>query len=244
MCGRYVVAKTSGQIATIFEVDEIIDELPPVYNIAPTTKVSIVVDRAFEKDEDGAPLGDISRELHAARWGLVPRWSKGGPAEGAPLINARMETILEKPSFKDSVVRRRCLVPASGYYEWVVAADGSKQPYFVNAGDDGMFGFAGLFEWWADPTKAANDPARWLLSTTILTKPSAPELAHIQERNPVFLSGETLDIWLDSSIEGDQDLLRAIAHDSDVVAADALFHRVGSEVGKVASQGAQLIAAL
>jgi putative SOS response-associated peptidase YedK len=83
-----------------------------------------------------------------------------------------------------------------------------------------------------------------LLSTTILTKPSAPELAHIHERNPVFLSGETLDIWLDSSIEGDQDLLRAIAHDSDLVAADALFHKVGSEVGKVASQGAQLIAAL
>lgn len=74
MCGRFVVAKTSGQIATIFEVDEIIDELPPVYNIAPTNRVSIVVDRAFEKDEDGAPLGDISRELHAARWGLVPRW--------------------------------------------------------------------------------------------------------------------------------------------------------------------------
>lgn len=243
MCGRFVMAKTSGQIATIFEADEVIDTVEPSYNIAPTNNITIVVDRAFEKAEDGSPIGEISRELHAARWGLVPRWSKG-PTEGAPLINARMETVLEKPSFKDSVIRRRCLVPASGYYEWVVAADGSKQPYYVNAGADGMFGFAGLFEWWADPTKAANDPNRWLLSTTILTKPSCPELAHIHERNPVFLSGDTMDVWLDSGIEGDTDLLRAIALDSDFVAGEALFHKVGSEVGKVASQGAQLIRAL
>lgn len=243
MCGRYVVAKTSGQIATIFEADEIIDEVAPSYNIAPTNRVTIVVDRAFEKDQDGSPLGDISRELHSARWGLVPRWSKG-PADGAPLINARIETVLEKPSFKDSVIRRRCLVPASGYYEWVVDADGNKQPFYINAGSDGIFGFAGLFEWWADPSKAATDPQRWLLSTTILTKPSAPELAHLHERNPVFLSGDTLDVWLDSSIEGDQDLLRAISQDSDVVAGDALFYKVSSEVGKVSSSGADLIRAL
>lgn len=243
MCGRFVIAKTSGEIATIFEADEVIDEVVPSYNVAPTNRVTIVVDRAFEKDQDGAPLGDVSRELHAARWGLVPRWSKG-PADGAPLINARIETVLEKPSFKDSVARRRCLVPASGYYEWVVGADGGKQPYFVNAGGDGMFGFAGLFEWWADPSKAASDPARWLLSTTILTKPSAPELAHIHDRNPVFLSGDTMDVWLDSSIEGDRDLLSAIAHDSDLVAGEALFHRVSTEVGKVSSAGSQLIRAI
>ena len=243
MCGRFVVAKTSGQIATIFEADEVIDELPVSYNVAPTNKVGIIVDRAFEKDQDGSPLGEISRELHAARWGLVPRWSKS-PTDGAPLINARIETVLEKPSFKDSVIRRRCLVPASGYYEWVVDAEGNKQPYYVNAGSDGVFGFAGIFEWWADPSKAAGDPARWLLSTTILTKPSAPELAHIHERNPVFLSGHTMDVWLDSSIEGDRDLLAAIAHDSDLVAGDALFHKVGTEVGRVSSSGPDLIRAI
>ena len=243
MCGRFVVAKTAGQIATIFEVDEIIDELPISYNIAPTNRVGIVVDRAFERSEDGSPIGEISRELHAARWGLVPRWSKG-PGEGAPLINARIETVLEKPSFKESVHRRRCLVPASGYYEWVVQADGSKQPYYVNAGDEGMLGFAGLYEWWLDPTKSTDDPTRWLLSTTILTKPSAPELSHIHERNPVFLSGETMDIWLDSAIEGDLDLLRAIGQDSDLVGGEALFHKVGASVGKVSSAGAELISAI
>lgn len=243
MCGRFVVAKTSGQIATIFEADEVIDEVPPSFNVAPTNRVTIVVDRAFEKDLDGSPIGEISRELHSARWGLVPRWSKS-PTEGSPLINARIETVLEKPSFKESVIRRRCLVPASGYYEWVVGSDGSKQPYYVNAGEDGVFGFAGLFEWWADPAKAANDPTRWLLSTTILTKPSAPELSHLHERNPVFLSGDTLDVWLDSSIEGDPDLLHAIGLDSDVVAGDALFHKVSAEVGKVSSSGSELIRAI
>lgn len=237
------MAKTSGQIATIFEADEVIDTVSPSYNIAPTNHITIVVDRAFEKTEAGAPIGEISRELHAARWGLVPRWSKS-PSDGAPLINARMETVLEKPSFKDAVIRRRCLVPASGYYEWLTAADGTKQPYYVNAGADGMFGFAGIFEWWADPTKAAGDPQRWLLSTTILTKPSCPELAHLHERNPVFLSGDTLDVWLDSSVEGDADLLRAIATDSDLVGAEALFHKVGPEVGNVSSVGESLIRAI
>ncbi|MFM5904561.1 MAG: SOS response-associated peptidase [Micrococcales bacterium] len=239
MCGRFVVAKTLSELATIFEVDEIIDAVEPSYNIAPTNKVAIVVDRAFEKDQDGAPLGDISREIHSARWGLVPRWAKS-PTDGSPLINARIETVLEKPSFKESVGRRRCLIPASGYYEWVVDAAGNKQPYYVNAGD-GVIAFAGLFEWWANPDLKPGDPGRWLLSTTILTKPSAPELAHIHERNPVFLSGDTLDVWLDSSVEGDRDLLEAISIDSDLVGSELLFHPVGTEVGKVGTSGPQLI---
>lgn len=239
MCGRFVVAKTFSELATIFEVDEIIDAVEPSYNIAPTNQVAIIVDRAFEKDQDGAPLGDISREIHSARWGLVPRWAKS-PTDGSPLINARIETVLEKPSFKESVGRRRCLVPASGYYEWVVDAAGAKQPYYVNAGD-GVIAFAGLFEWWANPAVKPGEPGRWLLSTTILTKPAAPELAHIHERNPVFLSGDTLDVWLDSSVEGDRDLLEAISIDSDLVGSELLFHPVGTEVGKVGTSGAQLI---
>lgn len=242
MCGRFVVAKTLSELATIFEVDEIIDDVQPSYNIAPTNRVAIIVDRAFEKDEDGAPLGDISREIHSARWGLVPRWAKS-PTDGSPLINARIETVLEKPSFKESVGRRRCVVPASGYYEWVVDANGAKQPYYVNAGE-GVIAFAGLFEWWADPAKKPGEPGRWLLSTTILTKPSAPELAHIHERNPVFLSADTLDVWLDSSVEGDPDLLEAISIDSNLVGAELLFHPVGTEVGKVGTSGPQLIRAI
>jgi putative SOS response-associated peptidase YedK len=241
MCGRFVVARAVGEIQTIFEADEIIGDLPGIsYNVAPTQPIAIIVDRAFEKAPDGSPLGELSREIHSARWGLVPRWAKS-PTEHAPLINGRIESILEKPSFKDSVVRRRCVIPASGYYEWHVAADGTKQPFYITAGTDGMFALAGLYEWWADPTKDAKDPSRWLLSATTLTKHTAPELAHIHDRNPVLLSPDTFEAWLDPHIEGDQELLEAVSIDSDIVAGEAEFFKVGAEVGKVSNNSASLI---
>ena len=241
MCGRFVVARSVGEIQTIFEADEIIGDLPGIsYNVAPTQPIVIIVDRAFEKAPDGSPIGELSRELHAARWGLVPRWAKS-PTEHAPLINGRIETILEKPSFKDSVVRRRCMIPASGYYEWQIGADGLKQPFYISAGSDGMFALAGLYEWWADPAKHAKDPNRWLLSATTLTKHTAPELAHIHDRNPVLLSADTFEAWLDPNILGDEELLNAVATESDIVAGEAEFYRVGAEVGKVSNNSANLI---
>lgn len=244
MCGRFVVAKAVGEILNIFEADEVIGEVPGIsYNVAPTQQIAIVVDRAFEKSTDGAPVGELSREIHSARWGLVPRWAKG-PNEGAPLINGRIESILEKPSFKDSVHRRRCVIPASGYYEWHVNEDGTKQPFYINAGSDGMFALAGLYEWWADPAKAANDPGRWLLSATTLTKHTAPELAHIHDRNPVLLSPATFEAWIDPHIEGDLDLLKAVAADSDMVAAEADFFKVAAAVGQVRNNSADLIKSL
>lgn len=241
MCGRFVVARTIGEIQTIFEVDEIIGAHPGIsFNVAPTQPISIVVDRAFDKAADGSPLGELSRQLHVARWGLVPRWAKS-PTEHAPLINGRIESILEKPSFKDSVIRRRCVIPASGYYEWHVNADGTKQPFYINAGADGMFALAGLYEWWADPAKASDAPDRWLLSATTLTKDSAPELAHIHDRNPVLLSPATFEAWLDPHIEGDQELLDAVAEESNVVASEAEFFKVGAAVGAVRNNDASLI---
>ncbi len=234
MCGRFVVAKAVGDIVTTFEIDEVVGEMPGIsYNVAPTQKIAMVVDRSFEKDEDGGPIGELNRELHAARWGLVPRWAKG-ESEGAPLINGRIETILEKPSFKDSVVRRRCVIPASGYYEWQVKPDGTKQPFYINAGE-GMFALAGLYEWWKKPDGS------WLLSATTLTKDSAPELAHIHDRNPLLLTPDTFEAWLDPHIIGDKDLLDAISRGSDEVAAEALFSPVSARVGKVSENDPSLI---
>lgn len=241
MCGRFVVAKSVTEIQGIFEVDEVIGSAPGIsYNVAPTQQIAMIVDRAFEKAEDGSPIGELSREIHSARWGLVPRWAKS-PDEHGPLINGRIESILEKPSFKESVIRRRCVIPASGYYEWQVLADGTKQPFYISAGTEGMFALAGLYEWWADPSKDAKDPNRWLLSTTTLTKDSAMELAHIHDRNPVLLSPDTFEAWLDPHIIGDQELLEAIAIDSDRVAAEAEFFKVGQEVGQVRNNTPNLI---
>lgn len=243
MCGRFVVARSMGELLTIFEADEIVGEMPSIsYNVAPTQNIAVLVDRSFQKDETGAPVGELNREFHSARWGLVPRWAKS--VEGAPLINGRIETILEKPSFKDSVARRRCVIPASGYYEWHVATDGTKQPFYIHAGDDGVFALAGLYEWWLDPNKAKDDPSRWLLSATTLTKHTAPELAHIHDRNPVLLNAETFDAWIDPHVEGDRELLAAIAEGSDQVASEALFHKVGQDVGKVRINEPSLIAAI
>lgn len=234
MCGRFVVAKAVGDIVATFEIDEVVGEMPGIsYNVAPTQKIAMVVDRSFEKDENGGPVGELNRELHSARWGLVPRWAKG-ESEGAPLINGRIETILEKPSFKDSVIRRRCVIPASGYYEWQVKPDGTKQPFYINAGE-GMFALAGLYEWWKKPDGS------WLLSTTTLTKDSAPELAHIHDRNPLLLTPDTFEAWLDPHIIGDQDLLDAISQGSDEVAAEALFAPVSPRVGKVSENDPSLI---
>jgi putative SOS response-associated peptidase YedK len=248
MCGRFVVARSLGDIATIFEVDEVVEAAAesiklPSYNIAPTQNIAVVVDRAFEKDSEGAPVGELAREIHAARWGLVPRWSKG-PTSSAPLINGRIESLLEKPSFKESVGRRRCVIPASGYYEWQVLPDGSKQPFYISAGADGMLALAGLYEWWLDPAKAADDPSRWLLSATTLTKHTAPELEHIHDRNPVLLSGDSIDAWLDPHEVGDQDLLDGIAAESDHVAAEVEFYKVDAAVGAVRNNSAELIRAI
>lgn len=241
MCGRFVVAKTIGEILTIFEADEIVGDHPkPSFNVAPTQPISILVDRSFEKDEAGVPVGELSRELHVARWGLVPRWSKG-PNEGAPLINGRIESILEKPSFKDAAVRRRCVIPASGYYEWHINDDGTKQPFYINAGSDGMFAFAGLYEWWLNPDKPTDSPDRWLLSATTLTKDSAPELSHIHDRNPVLLTPDTFEAWLDPLLDGDLELMREVAQGSDLVAGEADFYKVDQAVGKVSNNSAELI---
>lgn len=242
MCGRFVVAKTSTEIMKIFEVDEIIGDQPGLsYNVAPTHQISIIVERPDEKAPDGSPVGELHREMYSARWGLVPRWSKDGPGNSSPLINGRIESILEKPSFKDSVLRRRCVIPASGYYEWHVAADGTKQPFYISAGTDGMLALAGLYEWWRDPSKADNDPSRWLLSATTLTKDTAPELAHIHDRNPVLLTPETLDAWIDPHNLGDLELLNAVAAESDLVAGEVEFHKVGTAVGAVKNNGPELI---
>lgn len=234
MCGRFVVARAVGDIVTTFEIDEVVGDMPGIsYNIAPTQQIAIIVDRSFEKATDGSPLGELQRELHSARWGLVPRWAKSETGN-APLINGRIESILEKPSFKDSVVRRRCVIPASGYYEWQVKPDGTKQPFYINAGE-GMFGLAGLYEWWKRPDGS------WLLSATTLTKDSAPELAHIHDRNPLLLTPDTFEAWIDPHIEGDQDLLEAISAGSDEVAAEALFNPVSPRVGKVSENDETLI---
>lgn len=238
MCGRFVLAKELGEVQALFEIDEVLSTFEgPNFNIAPTNQIPMFLDRPQARTREGVGEGDITRELHDARWGLVPAWAK--EISGAPLINARIESVLEKPSFRDSVLSKRCAIPASGYYEWQVAESG-KIPHYIFP-KAGLLAFAGIYSFWKDPTKAPTDPKRWVLTVSTMTKDSAPELAGIHDRNPVFLSPDSLASWLDPSFLADAELLQGISAESDLVASKLSFHPVGPEVGSVRSRGEELI---
>ncbi len=193
MCGRYASTQTDADLLGLFDAVEAVGaELPPSYNVAPTDGVRVVLERTPRDAPDAAP----ARQLRTARWGLVPSWAKDTKI-GARLINARSESITAKPSFQAAAARRRCLVPADGYFEWE-KRDRAKVPYYLHG--DGVLAFAGLYELWRDHTLADDDPDRWVWSVTILTTTAADALGGIHERTPVVLPAELRDGWLDPSV--------------------------------------------
>jgi putative SOS response-associated peptidase YedK len=248
MCGRTVVARSMGELVTLFDIDDVIGEQPGItYNNPPSLPTSIIVDRVL-KDNEGEHAGELRRQVHSARWGLVPKNSQG-PANTPLHNNARIETVLQKPTFRNSVLRQHCVMPVSGYYEWQIKDDSSKQPFYINAGDQGMLALAGIYDWWLDPSKKPDDPSRWLLSFAILTKDAAAPLAPIHERNPILLSESSMAEWLDPDNLEDpenttQNLLNELANESDQIAEQVLFWPVGVEAGNVRNQGESLIAPL
>ncbi|SDS72168.1 Putative SOS response-associated peptidase YedK [Paraoerskovia marina] len=206
MCGRFAAFRDAEDLADEFAIALVADDarlLPPSWNVAPTTAVRIVVERG-ERSSD-----DVVRSLRVARWGLVPPWSKDASA-GARMINARAETVAEKPSFRRAFGARRCIVPVDGYYEWRRTTSG-KQPYRITPPGDGITPLAGLYEFWRDPEKADDDPARWLVSTTIVTRAAEGALAEIHDRTPLTLARADYARWLDPTVPGDdvRDLLAA-----------------------------------
>lgn len=232
MCGRFVVARTRDELVDLFEIEEVAAGAEFFsYNIAPTQQIAIVVEREVE----AMP----SREMHAARWGLLPTFAKdfGGP----PLFNARIETVLEKPSFSEAALSKRCVIPASGYFEWT-KTDPKKAIYIYPP--EGMLGFAGIYWWWRDPQKAPSDPTRWVLTCSILTKDSAPNLAAIHDRNPVMLSPDSLAAWMAPDFQTSPELLLALASESDEVAEQLQFHEVSEAVGNVSNNSPELILAI
>lgn len=197
MCGRYATTQTDAELLEVFgPLEAVGEQLAPSYNVAPTDQVRVVLERT------GPVPG---RQLRTVRWGLIPSWAKD-PKIGSRLINARVETITEKPSFKVAAVRRRCLVPATGYYEWE-KRDGAKVPQFLHA--DGVLAMAGLYELWPDPAREHDDPERWVWSVTILTTTASDTLGHIHDRSPVIVPAGMYDDWLDPSFT-DPDRVRQL----------------------------------
>jgi len=211
-------------------------ELRTSYNVAPTTDVPIVLERLID--------GKVHRQVHVAKWGLVPVWAKD-PSVGVRAFNARSETVAEKPTFRAALKARRCGVPVQGYYEWKKSPDGkTKQPYFVHSADGSLITFAGLYEWWKDPAKADGDPDQWLLSCSIVTMASPPdgELATLHDRLPVPLTKEGLAAWLDPEAPAPAQLLDMVLADAYAVAAHWVLDPVGAAVGNVRNDGPELIA--
>jgi putative SOS response-associated peptidase YedK len=186
MCGRYVSASTAEEIAQYFaaEVREVVraDPRPANFNVAPTDEVYVV--RETHR----------ARVVELARWGLVPHWAKD-QSVGARLINARAETLATKPAFAPAFRRRRCIVPADGFYEWMVLPGHKrKQPMFITRADGDRFAFAGLWETWTNPLEPDAPPLR---SCTIITGPANDKVAKVHDRMPVMLAPDAWATWLD-----------------------------------------------
>lgn len=206
MCGRYAASRSPDDLVEEFEAVVRPEEtLGPDYNVAPTKKVYAVMDR----HPRGEPGGAVRRELAVVRWGLVPSWAKD-PSIGSRMINARMETVAEKPAFRRAFAKRRCLLPADGYYEWYTPEDGPrgkngkplKQPFFIHPADGGILAMAGLYELWRDPTRPDDDRHAWLLTTTVLTTTAEDAVGVIHDRMPLLVEPQRWHDWLDPDLDG------------------------------------------
>ncbi len=175
MCGRYFQKSSPETLSRYFDM-AIRENFPARYNIAPTQPVGVV-----RATREGA------REYALVRWGFVPSWAK--EVGGKPLINARSETVAEKPAFRAAFKRRRCLVPADGFYEWL-AVDKVKIPHAVRPRAGGPIAFAGVWETWAGPDGSELD------AMAILTAPAGPDIEHLHHREPVVMAPEHFEPWL------------------------------------------------
>jgi putative SOS response-associated peptidase YedK len=239
MCGRFVLNRQTDDLVVLFDVNVVGNGLPaPSWNIAPTRPISVVIDslpRSTAPDDFPEPV----RRLEAARWGLVPAGTED-PAAGAPRFNARSEEVAEQAAFRNAVKIRRAVIPASGYYEWRMI-DGAKVPHFVSLPGDELLLFAGLYEWWRNPAAADDASDRWLLSATILTRPSTGGLAAIHDRMPVFLDADLVEEWLDPQEEGSQELVDHVAAAAGLVAERSQFHEVGVAVDSLQNDEERLV---
>lgn len=191
MCGRFVSATPPDQVAAYFGAEAPESLLAPRWNVAPTTDVYAVL-------ADGS-----TRRLDAFHWGLVPRWAKDLKV-GSRMINARAETLATKGAYKHAFQRRRCIIPADGFYEWQKRpGQKTKQPWFVHRPDGEPFAFAGLWETWKGPDGTGDEVLR---SCTIITTDANSEMAKIHDRMPVILPPGAWDTWLDPE-QQDLDLL-------------------------------------
>ncbi len=233
MCGRYASARKRIELLEEFRVerDRVAESLQPDYNVAPTKAVYAVLTRGTRSAETppvetppadtSSTASGVARELRVVRWGLVPYWAKD-PKIGSRLINARAETVDSKPAFRQAFKRRRCLLPADGYYEWQRPdggesdspggkGAGAKQPYYIFREDGGPLAFAGLYELWRDAALPDDHERAWLWTATIITTSAPDDLGQIHDRMPMVIEPERWAEWLDPAANDPADLMALLA---------------------------------
>ncbi|EAQ81734.1 SOS response-associated peptidase [Blastopirellula marina] len=213
MCGRYTLRTQLNQVLQQFAAESSSATWEPRYNIAPTQHAPVVL------------IEEERRVLQTMRWGLIPSWAKEASL-GAKMINARGETVAEKPAFRAAFKRRRCLIPADGYYEWR-RSGAKKQPYYFHQPDDQPFAMAGLWEEWTGEIKGETHPWR---SFTIITTESNDQTGKIHDRMPAILTEEDWDLWLDPEF-ADKPRLQKMLHplaDEEYFEIDQVSTRVNS----------------
>jgi putative SOS response-associated peptidase YedK len=233
MCGRFVTSSNPEEIAAYFGAEKPEAELPQNYNVAPTNDVYAVVEGP-----------DGTRRLQVFHWGLVPSWAKDTKI-GSKMINARSETILEKPAFKPLIKSKRCIVPMDGFFEWKAGQEGgpvtakgkpAKQPYFIHRLDGEPLAVAGLWAAWRD--KEAGPDAPWLHSCTVITTEANGTMTPIHDRMPVILPASQWDKWLDPDNNDLVELNGLLVPAPDTILT---MHPVSTDVNKVANKGPELI---
>lgn len=217
MCGRFVLTTPSEALAALFDAASD-NDLPgvPDWNVCPTMPVHAVT------SEGGV------RRLRAMRWGFIPGWYKA-PNDGPLLINARSETIAEKPAFRAAARERRCIVPASGFYEWTRAAGHTPLPWYVSRADGAVMEMAGVWQPWE------RDGVR-LVTVAIVTCAATGPLAAVHDRMPVILTPDTRALWLGEAGHGAARLMVSAPEDT------LQLHRVGTQVNSNRARGPELIA--
>ena len=250
MCGRYASARKRIELLEEFSVqrDQAAEPLKPAYNVAPTKAVYTVIDRAARPADGEAPsadggasrdagTGEPERELRVMRWGLVPFWAKDIKI-GSRMINARAETIAEKPAFRRAFAKRRCLVPADGYYEWQQVPGAAKQPIYISRADGRSLAFAGLYELWRDPAVNSDDQDAWLWTTTIITTSAPDEIGMIHDRMPMIIDPGSWADWLDPANNDVADLKALL---TPAMVGDLTTWPVSTAVNSVRNNGPELI---
>ena len=221
MCGRFVQASAPTLLVERFDVDEVVSgvTIEPHYNVAPRMDVTVVRDR------------DQVRSLSQLRWGLVPPWADS-PAIGDRMINARAESVDEKVAFRGAFERRRCLIPADGFYEWQ-AGSAKKVPMYIHAIDQAPMAFAGLWESWRSGPEA--DP---LLTCTVITTTANATMRPVHDRMPVVLDPADWDEWLDRDARDTGALVRLLRPAPDDLLT---FHPVSTRVNSARNDDATLL---